>query len=275
MKKEIQTFKHEQFGEIRTMVDEKGEPWFVGKDVARRLGYINPEKALRVHVDDEDKGVNEMGTPGGTQKVTFINESGLYSLVLASKLPQAKAFKRWVTSEVLPQIRKTGGYIPLKDQDGRELSDLEIMCRAMEIMQKSIEQKEQLIADLQPKADYADEVLDYIDCMTMTQVAKGEGMTVHELTHLLLQKGIIYCQSGCYMLYAKYADKGLAAYRTHSHRDLFGSMRTNIYLVWTERGRKFIHEIINHDYDDDYDHDDDLNVSPGIQVDLEIKPMNQ
>ena len=79
MKKEIQTFKHEQFGEIRTMVDEKGEPWFVGKDVARRLGYINPEKALRVHVDDEDKGVNEMGTPGGTQKVTFINESGLYS----------------------------------------------------------------------------------------------------------------------------------------------------------------------------------------------------
>ena len=251
MKKEIQTFKHEQFGEIRTMVDEKGEPWFVGKDVARRLGYINPEKALRVHVDDEDKGVNEMGTPGGTQKVTFINESGLYSLVLASKLPQAKAFKRWVTSEVLPQIRKTGGYIPLKDQDGRELSDLEIMCRAMEIMQKSIEQKEQLIADLQPKADYADEVLDSIDCMTMTQVAKGEGMTVHELTNLLLQKGIIYCQSGCYMLYAKYADKGLAAYRTHSHRDLFGSMRTNIYLVWTERGRKFIHEVIDHDYDDD------------------------
>ena len=80
---------------------------------------------------------------------------------------------------------------------------------------------------------------------------------------------------GCYMLYAKYADKGLAAYRTHSHRDLFGSMRTNIYLVWTERGRKFIHEIIDHDYDDDDDHDDDLNVSPGIQVDLEIKPMNQ
>ena len=251
MKKEIQTFKHEQFGEIRTMVDEKGEPWFVGKDVARRLGYINPEKALRVHVDDEDKGVNEMGTPGGTQKVTFINESGLYSLVLASKLPQAKAFKRWVTSEVLPQIRKTGGYIPLKDQDGRELSDLEIMCRAMEIMQKSIEQKEQLIADLQPKAEYVDNVLDSIDCMTMTQVAKGEGMTVHELTHILLQKGIIYCQSGCYMLYAKYADKGLAAYRTHSHRDLFGSMRTNIYLVWTERGRKFIHEIIDHDDDHD------------------------
>ena len=75
MLQEIKIFKHEQFGEIRTTLDEKGEPWFVGKDVARRLGYFNPEKALRVHVDDEDKGVNEMGTPGGTQKVTFVNES--------------------------------------------------------------------------------------------------------------------------------------------------------------------------------------------------------
>ena len=273
MKKEIQKFRNEQFGEIRTMVDEKGEPWFVGKDVAEKLGYSNTRDALKKHVEEEDKTTVAICDTGSNYKsqAVVINESGLYSLVLASKLPQAKAFKRWVTSEVLPQIRKTGGYIPLKDQEGRELSDLEIMCRAMEIMQKSIEQKEQLIADLQPKADYADEVLDSIDCMTMTQVAKGEGMTVHELTHLLLQKGIIYCQSGCYMLYAKYADKGLAAYRTHSHRDLFGSMRTNIYLVWTERGRKFIHEIIDHDDD----HEDDLNVSPGIQVDFEIKPMNQ
>ena len=242
MKIEIQTFKHEQFGEIRTMVDEKGEPWFVGKDVARRLGYINPEKALRVHVDDEDKGVNEMGTPGGTQKVTFINESGLYSLILSSKLPQARAFKRWVTSEVLPQIRKTGGYIPLKDQEGRELTDLEIMCRAMEIMQKSIEQKEQLIADLQPKADYVDEVLDSVDCLTMTQVAKGLGMTVHDLTTRLLQDGIIYEQSGQYMLYAPYARRGLATCRTHTHRDLMGTVHTHTYLVWTEKGKQFITE---------------------------------
>ena len=98
---EIKIFKHEKFGDIRT-INKDGEPWFVGKDVARRLGYINPEKALRVHVDDEDKGVNEMGTPGGTQKVTFINESGLYSLILSSKLPQAKAFKRWVAKECFP-----------------------------------------------------------------------------------------------------------------------------------------------------------------------------
>ena len=248
MQQKIQKFRNEQFGEIRTMVDEKGNPWFVGKDVAKMLGYNQSDKAILRHTDEDDRMKCTVTDNLGRGQSTFvINESGLYSLVLSSKLPQAKAFKRWVTSEVLPQIRKTGGYIPLKDKEGRELTDLEIMCRAMEIMKKSIEQKEQLIADLQPKADYVDEVLDSIDCMTMTQVAKGEGMTVHELTNLLLQKGIIYCQSGCYMLYAKYADKGLAAYRTHSHRDLFGSMRTNIYLVWTERGRKFIHEIIDHD----------------------------
>ena len=249
MEQEIQIFKHEQFGEIRTMVDEKGEPWFVGKDVARRLGYINHRKALRDHVDEEDRkdGVTIRDSIGRDQETTFINESGLYSLVLSSKLPQAKAFKRWVTAEVLPQIRKTGGYIPLKDQEGRELSDLEIMCRAMEIMQKSIEQKEQLIADLQPKADYVDEVLDSVDCLTMTQVAKGLGMTVHDLTTRLLQDGIIYEQSGQYMLYAPYARRGLATCRTHTHRDLFGTVHTHTYLVWTEKGKKFINEHIKKD----------------------------
>ena len=179
---EIQIFKHEQFGEIRTMTDEKGEPWFVGKDVAKMLGYKNVPDAIGKHVDIEDKGVAKCDTLGGNQKTTIVNESGLYSLILSSKLPQAKAFKRWVTSEVLPQIRKTGGYIPLKDKDGRELSDLEIMCRATMILKRSLEEKERLIADLQPKADYADEVLDSVDCLTMTQVAKGLGMTVHELT---------------------------------------------------------------------------------------------
>ena len=249
MEQEIKTFKNEQFGEIRTMVDEKGEPWFVGKDVARRLGYINHRKALRDHVDEEDRkdGVTIRDSIGRDQEATFINESGLYSLILASKLPQAKAFKRWVTAEVLPQIRKTGGYIPLKDQEGRELSDLEIMCRAMMIMKKSIEQKEQLIADLQPKADYVDEVLDSVDCLTMTQVAKGLGMTVHDLTTRLLQDGIIYEQSGQYMLYAPYARRGLATCRTHTHRDLFGTVHTHTYLVWTEKGKKFINEHIKKD----------------------------
>ena len=98
---DIKIFNHKMFGDIRTATDERGQPLFVGKDVAEALGYSDARKAIRVHVDDEDKGVDEMATPGGTQKTVFINESGLYSLILSSKLPQAKAFKRWVTSEVL------------------------------------------------------------------------------------------------------------------------------------------------------------------------------
>ena len=249
MEQEIKTFKNEQFGRIRTMVGENGEPWFLGIDLAKMLGYKNPSNALQVHVDSDDKTSYLIQVSGSNYKANtlFVNESGLYSLILASKLPQAKAFKRWVTAEVLPQIRKTGGYIPLKDQEGRELSDLEIMCRAMMIMKKSIEQKEQLIADLQPKADYVDEVLDSVDCLTMTQVAKGLGMTVHDLTTRLLQDGIIYEQSGQYMLYAPYARRGLATCRTHTHRDLFGTVHTHTYLVWTEKGKKFINEHIKKD----------------------------
>ena len=199
---------------------------------------------------------------GGTREVPCYSLTKTECLYVATKFndeARAKLVLRWEELEHERIARQ------------EKMSDLEIVCRALMIQKRQIEEKDKLIEVLQPRADYCDEVLDSIDCMTMTQVAKGEGMTVHELTNLLLQKGIIYCQSGCYMLYAKYADKGLAAYRTHSHRDLFGSMRTNIYLVWTERGRKFTHEVIDHDYD----HDDDLNVSPGIRVDLEIKPMNQ
>ena len=108
---EIQIFKNEQFGQLRGMNIE-GEPWFVGKDVAQVLGYSNSPKAIRDHVDDEDKRSERIVHPlGGVQQTTFINESGLYSLILSSKLPKAREFKRWVTAEVLPQIRRTGGYI--------------------------------------------------------------------------------------------------------------------------------------------------------------------
>ncbi len=122
------------------------------------------------------------------------------------------------------------------------MTDLEIMSRALMIMKRNIEKKEKLIADLQPKADYCDEVLDSVDCLTMTQVAKGLGMTVHDLTTRLLRDGIIYEQSGQYMLYAPYARRGLAASRTHFHRDLFNKVHTRTYLVWTEKGKKFITE---------------------------------
>ena len=109
MSKEIQIFTNDQFGEVRTLTKD-GESWFVGKDVAAILGYSDTADAVKKHVDPEDKGVGEMPTPGGKQRITLINESGLYSLILSSKLPTARAFKRWVTSEVLPAIRKHGEY---------------------------------------------------------------------------------------------------------------------------------------------------------------------
>ncbi len=107
---DLKIFKNTEFGRVR-LVLINGEPWIVGKDVAEALGYERTADAIRTHVDDEDKGVGEIQTPGGTQKMTIINESGMYALIFGSKLPSARRFKHWVTSEVLPAIRKTGGYI--------------------------------------------------------------------------------------------------------------------------------------------------------------------
>ena len=243
--KEIKIFSHEMFGDVRTMTNESGETYFVGKDVAEALGYRNPSNALQVHVDEEDKTSYLIQVSGSNYKANtlMINESGLYSLVLSSKLPQAKVFKHWITSEVLPQIRKTGGYIPTRDASGRQLSDMEIMALALQIQQKTIEMQKQQIGDMTPKAEYCDEVLESVDCLTTTQIAKELDMTVHDLTRLLMERKVMYKQSGQYMLYADFARKGYAKNRTHSHYDSEGELHTRTYLVWTERGRKMIHRM--------------------------------
>ncbi|MBO4464548.1 MAG: phage antirepressor KilAC domain-containing protein [Prevotella sp.] len=243
----IKVFKHEMFGEIRTMTDEKGETFFVGKDVAMALGYSNPLKAIRDHVANEDKLGERIVHSGQRRDVIFINESGLYSLILSSQLEQAKMFKHWVTSEVLPQIRKTGGYIPTKDAEGRQLTDLEILALAVKIQQKTIEEQDRAIEALAPRAAYCDEVLDSVSCFTTTQIAKELDMTVHDLTRLLLAKKVMYKQSGQYMLYADLARKGYARNRTHGHYDAEGDHHTLTYLVWTERGRRFIHRIVKNE----------------------------
>ena len=233
------------FGEIRTMTDESGETYFVGKDVASALGYSKPENAVATHVDIEDKTTTLIQGTGSNykSKAIIINESGLYALILSSKLPQAKEFKHWVTSEVLPQIRKTGGYIPTKDAAGRQLSDMEIMVLALQIQQKTIELQNRQLEELAPKAEYCDEVLESVSCFTTTQVAKELNMTVHDLTRLLMERKVMYKQSGQYMLYAEYARKGYAKNRTHSYYDGEGELHTRTYLVWTERGRKMIHRV--------------------------------
>ena len=152
---DLQIFKSEQFGEIRT-VTVNNEPWFVGKDVAEVLGYSNPRKAIHDHIDEEDKldGVTIRDSIGREQAPILVNESGLYSLILCSKLPTAKQFKRWVTSEVLPSIRKTGGYI-----EGQEtMSDTELIAKALLVAQRQIEEKNRFIEAIKPKALFADAV---------------------------------------------------------------------------------------------------------------------
>ena len=244
--REITVFKHKMFGEVRTMVNENGETFFVGKDVAKALGYKKPLDALSKHVDEDDSAkCGLIDSMGREQEAIFINESGLYSLVLSSKLPQAKEFKRWVTAEVLPQIRKTGGYIPTKDSSGRQLSDMEIMALALQIQQNTIKMQHRQIEDMAPKAEYCDEVLESVSCFTTTQVAKELNMTVHELTHLLIEQNVMYKQSGQYMLYKDYAHKGYAKNRTHSYYDGEGCLHTSVYLVWTEEGRRFIHRLLS------------------------------
>ena len=238
----IRIFKNKEFGAIRTMKDEQGEPLFCGKDVCDALGYSNGRDAVRKHVEGEDKttvAICDTGSNYKTQAI-FINESGLYALILGSKLESARRFKHWVTSEVLPSIRKQGGYMVVRPDE----SDEAIMARALQIAHATLMRRDEEIARLKPKADYADQVLDSVSCLTTTQVAKGMGMTAMELNHILCQKGIQYGQSGQYLLYAPYARQGLAQNRTRTFLDLFGTVHTTSQLVWTEKGKEFIHKLL-------------------------------
>ena len=243
MTNQIQIFKNQEFGAIRTMSNEQGEPMFCAKDVCDSLGYSNGRDAVRKHVDGEDKTTVAICDGGSNYKsqAIFINESGLYSLILSSKLESAKRFKHWVTSEVLPSIRKQGGYMVARPDE----TDEEILARALQIMKAAIESRDEVIAELLPRADYADEVLDSVSCITTTQLAKELGMTAQELNRRLCEMRIQYWQSGQYMLYADYARMGLAKSRIHKRVLKHGMVLTEMYLVWTERGREFIHSLLN------------------------------
>jgi prophage antirepressor-like protein len=213
---------------------------FCAKDVAEALGYKLARKAVQDHVDKGDVLKWNTPTTSGNQLMTFINESGLYALILSSKLESARRFKHWVTSEVLPSIRKQGGYMVARPDE----TDEEVLARALEIMQASLMRRDEEIARLKPRADYADSVLDSVTCITTTQLAKELGMTAQELNRLLCEMHIQYWQSGQYMLYAEYARLGLAKSRTHKRTFKHGIVSTDTYLVWTERGRNFIHQLL-------------------------------
>ena len=237
----IQIFRNQEFGAIRTMSNEQGEVMFCAKDVCNALGYSKARNAVAQHVDDDDalkQGL--IDSMGRKQRATFINESGLYALILSSKLDSAKRFKHWVTSEVLPAIRKQGGYMVVRPDESDEV----IMARALQIMQTTLQRRDEQIAKLKPRADYADHVLDSISCFTVTQIGKELNMTGHDLNMLLCRMGIQYPQSGQYLLYANYARQGLAKNRNFEYHSADGELKTKTYLVWTERGSNFIHQLV-------------------------------
>ena len=310
-------FENPEFGMVRTATDEKGEPWFCAKDLCDALGYKRADLAVKQHVNPHDAakrcvwvevGKKKDGTPAKrlTQMI-FVNESGFYALVLGSKLPSALMFKDWVTSVVLPQIRKTGGYIPVNEGESEE----EMIRNAEQILRATLKEKENLLEKqkkllhdqevqmgldkkligeqdeeihrlneevndqmvrmaiqgqnvvalerqvdgLLPKAMYSDNVLDSVSCFTTTQVAKELGITAQELNRSLCSLHVQYYQSGQYMLYAEYAHMGLAKSRTKYRAFMapagdgtkrkVGRVVTNTYLVWTEKGRKFVHDLVH------------------------------
>ena len=230
---DITIFKNALFGEIRTMNDEKGETFFVGKDVAMALGYSNTRDALCKHVDAEDKTTVAIRDTGSnyTTQVVIINESGLYSLVLSSKLPQAKKFKSWVTGEVLPQIRKTGGYIPTRNmRTGEALTDEEIMNEAERIVTRTLVSRNQ----------HAD------GCITTTDIAKAIGMETHDLNSLLTDKGVQAWRRGQFRLTPQYDGRGLAQDRLFVYYAKNGKHKERTYLVWTQKGADFIREMLHY-----------------------------
>ena len=312
---QVAVFENPEFGTVRTTIDKKGDPWFCAKDLCDALGYKKSSDSVKQHVrcDDTIKrgvwvevGMKKDGTPAKrlTQMI-FVNESGFYALVLGSKLASAVKFKDWVTSVVLPQIRKTGGYIPVHEGESEE----ETIRNAEEILRATLKKKEELLEQqrkllqeskvilaqqkkligeqdveirrlngvvdeqvvniarkgeniihlehqvdgLMPKAIYSDNVLDSVSCFTTTQVAKELGVTAQELNRSLCALHIQYYQSGQYMLYAEYAHMGLAKSRTRynafldpkcdGRKEKMGKAVTHTYLVWTEKGRKFIHDL--------------------------------
>ena len=244
---ELKIFENPDFGKVRTM-EINGEPYFVGKDVAEILGYSNPQKALRDHIDEEDKTLNDLFTVNGTKGV-LINESGLYSLILSSKLPKAKEFKRWVTSDVLPSIRRHGLYAT-----DELIANPDIAIAAFQALKEEREKSRQLmdtvavqnqqIAELQPKASYYDVVLNCKDLLSITEIAKDYGKSAKWLNNYLHDNKVQFKQGDIWQLYSKHAEKGYTNTKTQSFNGNDGRVHTKVHTYWTQKGRLFIYDLL-------------------------------
>lgn len=253
---ELQIFKSPEFGQVRTVTID-GEPWMVGKDIATALGYTNTRKALNDHVDDEDKGVTKCDTLGGAQEMTVINESGLYSLVLSSKLPTAKKFKHWITSEVLPAIRKHGAYMTPEKIEEALLNPDTLIKLATELKAEREARKhaeleaasaKQAIGELKPKADYTDRILSSKGTVTTTAIAKDYGMSATALNQKLHELRVIYRMGSQWFLHAKYQARGYTHSKTFDFKHSDGRPDCKMQTEWTQKGRLFLYEFLkSHD----------------------------
>lgn len=249
---ELQIFKNAELGSVRsTMIN--GEPYFVGKDVAEILGYKDTSDAMRRHVDDEDKLTRCFTDSGQSREMYVINESGLYSLILSSKLPTAKRFKRWVTSEVLPAIRRHGLYAVDDMLNNPDALIEALQAYKAERMQRlALEaenaiQKQQLI-EMQPKASYYDVVLNSPDLVSITEISKDYGWSAQRMNDYLHTKGVQFKQ-GCriWILYQKHAEKGYTSTKTHTYPATDGTIHTKVHTYWTQKGRLFIYDLLKAD----------------------------
>ena len=249
---DIKIFNNPEFGDVRT-VEVNGEPYFVGKDVTEILGYQNASKALADHVDDEDKLNNETLSSLGQRGGWVINESGLYSLILSSKLPNAKQFKRWVTGEILPSIRRHGAYMT-DDVIHKAITDPDFLIQLATELKEEKQKRKQLestvavqtqqISELKPKASYYDIVLNAKDLLSTSKIAKDYGKSAVWLNKWLHEQGIQYKQGDIWLLYQKYAEQGYTSTKTQTFSGNDGEIHTKVHTYWTQKGRLFIYALL-------------------------------
>lgn len=247
---EVQVWNYES-SEIRT-VQINGEPWFVLSDVCKVLELSSPHKVAE-RLDGDEKGRNQIPTLGGVQEMAVVNESGLYTVILRSDKPQAKPFRKWVTSEVLPSIRKHGAYMTEQTLE-RALTSPDFLIELATQLKSEREQRKQLettvavqeqqIAELQPKASYYDVVLNCKDLLSITTIAKDYGKSGVWLNRYLHQNGVQYKQGQNWLLYQKYAEKGYTSTKTQTFNGMDGQQHTKVHTYWTQKGRLFIYDLL-------------------------------